>query len=342
MSSLESTRTVEDTIERRFRIGSVAKMTSIPTATLRTWERRYEVVKPSRSEAGARMYTLEDVTRLKLLREATELGKRIGDVADMSNDTLREFVAKVRPTPEPDEEEPREPPALLLNTPVRVAVIAQSLPEQLATAEVPSDIELVTISHSLRALCDRQTHVDVDVILVELELLGADPEEAMQTCRDTLAPAGIVVMFDFAKASTLRAIMATGARLVQTPARLPVLHQQIRDLAQLKRIEREQQRSHLSLLQSPDEATRAPKRSFRDDQLARLQEMTSDVECECPNHLASLVSGLLAFEQYSRSCKSQNPGDAELHQRLSVETGRARKIIEELLREVCIQDGIDF
>ncbi|MGM0558317.1 MAG: MerR family transcriptional regulator [Myxococcota bacterium] len=344
MSRSDTTGETDAPTERRFRIGAVAKMTGIPTATLRTWERRYEAVQPSRSEGGERLYTLEDVTRLQLLRESSDLGKRISELTEMDNRALRDMIEEETKAPE-DTSTPPTPggsPLKPSTQPIGIAVIAHALPEQLATAELPRDVEIVSITHSLQALRERGQYADVDIVLVELDLLGENPAKSIGQCIQTLDPGGVIVLFDFATASTMKTILATGARMMQAPARLPVLHQEIRDLAHITRGKGHPIRPNLELLPSPDEALRAPKRRFRDDQLARLRELSSDVECECPNHLAGLVSGLLAFEQYSRGCESKNPEDASLHRTLASGTGKARQIVEELLLQVCIQDGLDY
>jgi DNA-binding transcriptional MerR regulator len=337
----------EPSDEHRFRIGTVAKMTGIPPATLRTWERRYEVVEPSRSDNGERMYSLEDVTRLRLLREGSDAGRRIGELADMDNEEIRQFVEDRQPRPTtPSEPDESDEPVAVKPEPgtVSVAVVAQSLPEQLATSELPAEIELSAIAHGTDTLEKRGKQLDVDIVLVELSLLGDAPATAIRRCSRAVGARGVVVLFDFAPVHVMESILATGARMVQTPVRLPILYQQIRDLAALSRgaDDGSPDGPRLELLPAPGDNARMPARRFRDDQLARLREMTSAVECECPNHLASLVSALLGFENYSRNCESKNAEDAALHRRLASGTGRAREIVEELLVQVCIQDGIDF
>lgn len=42
------------------RIGELARRAGIPPATLRAWERRYEIVEPSRTESGYRLYSERD------------------------------------------------------------------------------------------------------------------------------------------------------------------------------------------------------------------------------------------------------------------------------------------
>jgi hypothetical protein len=83
-----------------------------------------------------------------------------------------------------------------------------------------------------------------------------------------------------------------------------------------------------------------PARRFRDEQLARLRELRSAVDCECPNHLAGLIASLVAFERYSAGCESRTPEDAALHALLHRGTAEARAAMEDLLVRVCRQDGI--
>ena len=78
----------------------------------------------------------------------------------------------------------------------------------------------------------------------------------------------------------------------------------------------------------------ASPRLFSVEQLAKLLELTSDVDCECPNHLAGIVSGLVAFEDYAAACEDSNEADRELHAHLYRETARAREIMEVALRHL--------
>jgi hypothetical protein len=83
----------------------------------------------------------------------------------------------------------------------------------------------------------------------------------------------------------------------------------------------------------------APRR-FDDEQLARLLEVTRALDCECPNHLSSLITGLVAFESYSRDCESRDELDAAQHWRLVGGAGEARTRMEELLVELCKHEEI--
>ena len=85
-----------------------------------------------------------------------------------------------------------------------------------------------------------------------------------------------------------------------------------------------------------------PARRFTPQQLAKLLEVTSKVECECPNHLSGIVAGLVAFEDYSADCENRHEEDRELHAFLHTETGRARAIMENALQRLLETEGIEI
>lgn len=67
---------------------------------IRIWERRYEALTPSRTGTNRRMYCDEEIERLKLLRELTENGHRIGNIARLDTPQLEQMLKQTltRPT----------------------------------------------------------------------------------------------------------------------------------------------------------------------------------------------------------------------------------------------------
>jgi methanogenic corrinoid protein MtbC1 len=57
-----------------FTIKQAAKLTGVPEATLRTWERRYSVVTPSRTESGYRLYGTDSIAVLSSMRKLVDAG----------------------------------------------------------------------------------------------------------------------------------------------------------------------------------------------------------------------------------------------------------------------------
>ena len=62
-------------------IAAVAQRTGIGADTLRKWERRYGVLRPSRTSGGQRRYDERDVARVEWLRDRLADGFRIGEAA---------------------------------------------------------------------------------------------------------------------------------------------------------------------------------------------------------------------------------------------------------------------
>jgi len=70
----------------------VTRMTGLTSHTIRVWERRYQAVVPQRTAGNTRRYSSEDVRKLTLLQQATELGFPIREVAGQTIDQLEEIV----------------------------------------------------------------------------------------------------------------------------------------------------------------------------------------------------------------------------------------------------------
>lgn len=84
-------------MESRHPIGVVSSRTGLAQDLIRAWERRYKAVTPSRGDTGRRLYSDDDLERLKLLRSCVNGGRRIGDVARLPNEELRQLIAADTP-----------------------------------------------------------------------------------------------------------------------------------------------------------------------------------------------------------------------------------------------------
>jgi methanogenic corrinoid protein MtbC1 len=70
----------------------VTRRTGLTQDLLRAWEKRYQAVQPFRTETARRLYTDEDVDRLRMLKILVDDGRRISDVARLSAGELRMLV----------------------------------------------------------------------------------------------------------------------------------------------------------------------------------------------------------------------------------------------------------
>jgi DNA-binding transcriptional MerR regulator len=75
---LYSTRSVPDT---RLRIGELSKRSGVSPELLRAWERRYGLLEPVRSPGGLRLYSLDDLERVRLMQQHLAAGLAAAEAA---------------------------------------------------------------------------------------------------------------------------------------------------------------------------------------------------------------------------------------------------------------------
>ena len=80
----------------KYRIGAVSRLTGLSADVVRVWERRYDAIKPQRSDGGSRLYSDAEIARLRRLRQAVEMGHAIGQIAKLPDSELDTLSAKHR------------------------------------------------------------------------------------------------------------------------------------------------------------------------------------------------------------------------------------------------------
>ncbi|NOT12125.1 MAG: MerR family transcriptional regulator [Methylococcaceae bacterium] len=76
----------------QYLISTVSKRSGVKSDLVRAWERRYQAVTPTRTTGGHRVYTDQDIARLKLLNQATNNGHSISQIAQLSLDELKRLL----------------------------------------------------------------------------------------------------------------------------------------------------------------------------------------------------------------------------------------------------------
>lgn len=79
---------MEQLNEAQFPIQWVARLTGLSAHVIRIWEQRYRAVEPQRTATKRRLYSQRDIERLILLRDVTQAGHSIGQVAQLPTDRL--------------------------------------------------------------------------------------------------------------------------------------------------------------------------------------------------------------------------------------------------------------
>jgi DNA-binding transcriptional MerR regulator len=75
-----------------FPIGYVSSQTGLSSHVLRAWERRHKAILPQRSKGRRRLYTVSDIDRLMLLKQAIGQGHRISTIAALETSELIDLI----------------------------------------------------------------------------------------------------------------------------------------------------------------------------------------------------------------------------------------------------------
>src|SRR5918998_5346204 len=68
----------------QLRIGELSRRVDVPPTLLRAWERRYSLLKPTRSEGNFRLYSLDDVARVWAMKAHLERGHAAAEAAQLA------------------------------------------------------------------------------------------------------------------------------------------------------------------------------------------------------------------------------------------------------------------
>ncbi|MDC7240147.1 MAG: MerR family transcriptional regulator [Spirochaetales bacterium] len=79
-------------MDGKYSIRMAAQLSGLTPITIRTWENRYQVVTPERSGGNQRLYSDEDVKRLKQLSRAVDRGYKIGNICSLPAEELEEIL----------------------------------------------------------------------------------------------------------------------------------------------------------------------------------------------------------------------------------------------------------
>ena len=79
-------------MKKEFSINVISNACGVKPHTIRTWEKRYQVFTPERSEGGQRLYSEVDLTKAKLIVSLIEQGHNISSLARHSLQELRSLL----------------------------------------------------------------------------------------------------------------------------------------------------------------------------------------------------------------------------------------------------------
>lgn len=229
---------------------------------------------------------------------------------------------------------------------VKLAILHQTLPIYMEQdpPEESKHLEVVLKASDLEVFREGLQHVRPRVLVLDLPLLGSDPQAVVKVLEEIVKPELTMIVYAFAKWELVEALRGDKRHVLRAPIsvralRANLIHLIVRSL--LGETGKPAAPAPVALKPALP-AEPAPKRLFDDVQLAHLQEIIPNVDCECPNQVADLVLALNAFENYSHECKNRNAEDAKVHAMLARATGHARALMELAMTELCEFEKIDI
>jgi MerR family transcriptional regulator, light-induced transcriptional regulator len=127
------------------RIGELARRTGASPELLRAWERRYGLLRPTRSQGGFRLYTAADEERIRRMREYLARGVAAAEAARLAVDAE---------TPGPGAE-----------TTTPTVLVPETTPQTTATTPPPLQAAARELAAALDRFDEEQAHTVLDRLL---------------------------------------------------------------------------------------------------------------------------------------------------------------------------------
>jgi MerR family transcriptional regulator, light-induced transcriptional regulator len=323
----------------RHRSGAVAQMLHMPVATLRVWERRYQVSQAVLSASGQRLYSAADVQRLALLKQLTGLGHAIGSLAALDMRQLLE-VAATHAGAENVSQIHRTMPASQAIGAWRVAVIGPALARRLQRPallrHLSRTLVLLGPFDTAAQANDALQGVPVDALVAHEPSLHPDWLALLRAGAPELQATPKALLYGFAADATCEALALAGVALLREPQNDTVLALWLQSMLSANTTTHARA-SHPAHTPS---TTPPPPRRWTDAALAEFVGQSPTMACECPRHVAELLVQLSHFEAYSAACENRSPADAALHRYLRETAAHARAQFEQALAHVAHVEGL--
>jgi len=315
------------------RSGVVARMLRIPVATLRNWERRYTLTQPAVSAGGQRLYSAQDVHRLALIKQLTDLGHAIGGLASLDMAQLQQVAsthAHTLASTQPAVQRPaaNPPPARALRLVVIGAALASRLRRPALLRQLGRAVELLGPFDTAAQAAAALGAAPVDAVLAHEPQVQAGWRAAFDSAAPALACAPKAVLYSFATDADCDALAGNGVQLLREPQPDAVVAQWLQGLLTSREAA------------APAAPTASAPRRWSDAALADFASQSSTIACECPRHVAELLAQLSHFEAYTADCAHRNAADAELHAHLARVTASCRASFEAALEHVALHEGL--
>jgi hypothetical protein len=316
-------------------------MLRMPVATLRVWERRYALTQANLSPSGQRLYTAEDVQRLALIKQLTDLGHAIGSLAPLDHAQLQQVAAThAQALAGADGGAGTLVAAPPAGAPWRLVVIGSALGARLRQPGLQQrlgrPVELLGPFDDAEQAAAAAGAVPVHAVLVHVPHLRAESLKAVNAA-PALASARKAVLYGIGQSAVCDELAAAGTALLRAPQPDAVLALW---LSQIASTARSVAGTGAQLAAAPALPASPPPRRWDDAAVADFAGRSSTIACECPRHVAELLVQLSQFEAYSAECAHRSTADAALHQHLRQVAAACRAQFEDALEQVARHEGM--
>jgi DNA-binding transcriptional MerR regulator len=312
-----------------YRIGAVSKTTGIPVSTLRIWETRYGAFSPVKTEGKQRLFEEHDVSKAMLLKQLSSEGHAISAIANLD-------LAQLRRMSNLQQSAPHHKAAK--GEPLTMAVVGLGLANRIESKKFASALQQhkIRVTDVLVDLATATTAVlseHAQVLLIKVNSLQTAVHTGIQALIQKHKFAQTIVIYNFAPEAVVQAMKFSGLIVRREPISDSELAELIQSLLFVDQARAQEFGTSGTVISS---------RKYSDDTLARVAGISTNVLCECPRHVAELISQLASFEEYSQECLNKNADDAHLHAYLRSISGSARSLFENALEKIAQHEGIDL
>ena len=312
-----------------YRIGAVSKTTGIPVSTLRIWETRYGAFSPIKTTGKQRLFAEHDVSKALLLKQLSHAGHAISSVAHLDLEQLR----RISNMPHNAHKRLVAP-----GQPVSLAVVGLSMANRIESSKFAAGLQqhilkVTDVWMDLDAASKAKLSDAPQVLLIKVNTLQTNVHTAIQTLIDQHKFAQTIVIYNFAPESVVQAMKFSGLIVRREPISDSELAELLQSVLFVDRDRAQEFGTTGAVIAA---------RKYSEETLSRVASISTQVLCECPRHVAELISQLASFEEYSEACLNKNAEDAHLHAYLRSISGSARSLFENALEKIAQHEGIDL
>jgi hypothetical protein len=178
------------------------------------------------------------------------------------------------------------------------------------------------------------------ILITELNEIHAQSAAELTQLAKAFANYQVIVLYQYAPSFWVQDLKSKGITLKREPITDADLAQLINSFLVVDFKRELGALSTQTGAPAPEPLNLIPPRKYSKETLAQIATFTSNIFCECPQHVCELLERLSGFEKYSQECLSLSTEDAELHAYLTSVSGSARVLFERALEHIAKHEGI--